>query len=136
MRIPPGFEMDHTKNKVCKLEKSLCGLKQSPHAWFKRFGDTLHQLGYKQGLADHTLFTKIRLQKMGTILIVYVDDIIITGDNHLEIKRLKKQLRRTFEVKELGELWYFLGLEVARSKEGIFVSKRKYTLDLLQETGN
>jgi len=69
------------------------------------------------------------------VLIAYVDDIIITGDNHHEIEKLKQQLREAFEVKDLGELKYFLGLEVARSKEGIFITQRKYTLDLLKETG-
>ena len=135
MRIPLGFEKDHLKDKVCKLHKSLYGLKQLPRAWFKRFSDTLYKLGYKQGQADHTLFTKIRKDGKRTILIVYVDDIIITGDNHQEIENLKEQLKQAFEVKELGESWYFLGLEVARGKEGIFISERKYTLDLLKETG-
>lgn len=63
-----------------------------------------------------------------------MDDIIITGDDNQEIEKLKEQLMQAFEVKELGELQYFLGLEVARSKNGIFVSQRKYTLDLLKET--
>ena len=81
------------------------------------------------------LFTKIGNDGRKTILIVYVDDIIITGDNQQEIERLKEQLKQAFEVKELGELRYFLGLEVARSKTGIFVSQRKYTLDLLREMG-
>ena len=66
---------------------------------------------------------------------MYVDDIIITSDNHHEIEKLKQQLREAFEAKDLGELRYFLGLEVARSKEGIFITQRKYILDLLKETG-
>ena len=82
MRIPPGFETNHTRSKVCKLEKSLYGLKQSPRALFKRFSNTLYKLGYTQGQADHTLFTKIGRDGKRTILIVYVDDIIITEDNH------------------------------------------------------
>ena len=135
MRIPPGFEKDNTRDKVCKFKKSLYGLKQLARVWFKRFSDTLYKLGYKQGQTDHTLFTKIKEDGRRTILIVYVDDIIITGDDNQEIEKLKEQLRQAFEVKELGELRYFLGLEVARSKNGIVVSQRKYTLDLLKETG-
>ena len=69
-----------------------------------------------------------------TILIVNVEDIIITRDNTQEIEKLKHQLKEAFEVKELGELRHFLGLEVARSKEGIFISQRKYTLDLYNLT--
>lgn len=70
-----------------------------------------------------------------TILIVYVDDIIITGNDDAEIRRLKGVLAADFEIKDLGKLKYFLGMEVARSKEGIVVSQRKYTLDLLKEVG-
>jgi len=108
--MPPDFERDDTRGKVCKLKKkSLYGLKQSPKIWFKRFSDTQNQLGYKQGQANHSLFTKIESDGRTTILIVYIDDIIITRDNTQEIEKLKHQLREAFEVKELGELRYFLG---------------------------
>jgi hypothetical protein len=66
---------------------------------------------------------------------VYVDDIIITGDDTLEIARLKKNLSKEFEVKDLGQLRYFLGIEIARSPRGIVLSQRKYVLDLLNKTG-
>ncbi|RVX14701.1 Retrovirus-related Pol polyprotein from transposon RE2 [Vitis vinifera] len=69
------------------------------------------------------------------MLIVYVDDIILTGDDSLELERLKKVLTREFEIKDLGPLKYFLGMEFARSRKGIFISQRKYVLDLLSETG-
>jgi len=69
------------------------------------------------------------------ILIVYVDDIILTGDDSEEILRLKRVMATEFEIKDLGTLKYFLGMEVARSKEGIVISQRKYILDLLNETG-
>ena len=90
-------------------------------------------MGYKQGQTNHTLFIKLEANGRRTILIVYVDDIIISGDSILEIENLKEQLRTAFEVKYLGELRYFLGMEVARSKEGIFISQRKYMIDLLKE---
>lgn len=70
-----------------------------------------------------------------TILAVYVDDIVITGDDAGEIKFLKKKLGEAFEVKDLGSLRYFLGIEIARSSNGIVLSQRKYVLDLLAETG-
>ena len=69
-----------------------------------------------------------------TILIVYVDDIILTGDNTREMDRLKKVLATEFEVKDLGQMQYFLGIEVTKSKKGISISHRKYVLDLLIET--
>ncbi|RVW36389.1 Retrovirus-related Pol polyprotein from transposon RE1 [Vitis vinifera] len=70
-----------------------------------------------------------------TILIVYVDDIILTGDDTGEVERLKKVLATEFKVKDLGQMRYFLGMEVARSRKGISISQRKYVLDLLTETG-
>ena len=70
-----------------------------------------------------------------TILIVYVDDIILTGDNTREVERLKKVLATEFEVKDLSQMRYFLGMEVAKSRKGISISQRKYVLDLLTETG-
>ena len=69
------------------------------------------------------------------ILIVYVNDIILTGDDSEEILKLKRLLATEFEIKDLGTLRYFLGMEVARSKKGIVISQRKYILDLLSETG-
>ena len=135
MSLPPGFEEEHGRNKVCRLKKSLYGLKQSPRAWFERFGKVVKRLGYIQSQADHTLFYKHSANNKIAILIVYVDDIILTGDDSLELKNLREKLAKAFEIKELGPLKYFLGIEFARSKEGIFMNQRKYILDLLEETG-
>jgi hypothetical protein len=130
MEIPPGFSTPKTSGKVCKLRKSLYGLKQSPHAWFDRFRHAVCDMGYKQCNGDHTLFYKHSECRIA-ILAVYVDDIIITGDDEVEISRLKKSLSKEFEVKDLGQLKYFLGIEVARSPKGVVLSQRKYVLDLL-----
>ncbi|RVX01253.1 Retrovirus-related Pol polyprotein from transposon RE1 [Vitis vinifera] len=135
MEIPPGFEESMAKNQVCKLQKSLYGLKQSPRAWFDRFTKAVLKLGSKQGQADHTLFVKKSHAGKLAILIVYVDDIILSGNDMGELQNLKKYLSEEFEVKDLGNLKYFLGMEVARSRKGIVVSQRKYILDLLKETG-
>ncbi|RVW81044.1 Retrovirus-related Pol polyprotein from transposon TNT 1-94 [Vitis vinifera] len=135
MEIPPGFEESMAKNQVCKLQKSLYGLKQSPRTWFDRFTKAVLKLGYKQGQADHTLFVKKSHAGKLAILIVYVDDIILSGNDMGELQNLKKYLSEEFEVKDLGNLKYFLGMEVARSRKGIVVSQRKYILDLLKETG-
>ncbi|PKA57434.1 Retrovirus-related Pol polyprotein from transposon TNT 1-94 [Apostasia shenzhenica] len=134
MEIPPGFTSKETIGKVCRLKRALYGLKQSPRAWFDRFRRALTSMGYKQSNADHTLFFR-HIGGMITILIVYVDDIIVTGDDSVEISNLKTKLAQEFEMKDLGELKYFLGIEVARSKHGIFLSQRKYVLDLLLDTG-
>ncbi|KAH9762305.1 protein kinase domain-containing protein [Citrus sinensis] len=84
--------------------------------------------------AYHTLFTKVSTKDKLSVLIVYVDDIIMIGDDTEEMSRLKQCLVKEFEIKDLGQLRYFLGMEIARSKKGIVVSQRKYTLDLLKET--
>jgi hypothetical protein len=94
----------------------------------------MRKYGFKQSNSDHTLFIRHRLSKV-TVLIVYVDDMIITGDDKEEISRLHKELATEFEMKNLGGLKYFLGIEVARSNQGIFLSQRKYVLDVLTEVG-
>ena len=134
MDIPPGYTGSAGTKIVCKLERALYGLKQSPRAWFGRFSSAMKKYGYRQSNSDHTLFLKHRQSKV-TALIVYVDDMIITGDDADEISRLQEQLSTEFEMKNLGGLKYFLGIEVARSRKGIFLSQRKYVLDLLTEVG-
>jgi len=134
MEIPPGWSKPETTGKVCKLKKSLYDLKQSPRAWFDRFKRALCDMGYKQCNGDHTLFYRHSGRRI-TVLAVYVDDIIITGDDETEIKSLKGNLSKQFDVKGLGQLRYFLGIEIARSPKGIVLSQRKYVLDLLSETG-
>ncbi|KAL5580295.1 hypothetical protein UlMin_012737 [Ulmus minor] len=134
MEIPPGVN-NKMEGKVCRLRKSLYGLKQSPRAWFGKFTKAMMKIGYRQSQGDHTLFIKHKAPSKVTALIVYVDDIIVTGNDQEEIKRLKQYLASEFEIKDLGRLKYFLGIEVAYSKACVILSQRKYTLDLLKETG-
>lgn len=131
MKAPPGFEEMTNGGKVCKLKKSLYGLKQSPRAWFERFTKAVKEQGYTQAHSDHTLFYKHLGCKLA-VLIVYVDDIVMTGDNEEELQKLKQFLSKQFEIKDLGKLKYFLGMEIARSSKGIAISQRKYVLDLLK----
>lgn len=90
---------------------------------------------YTQGKKDHTLFVKFSSTVKVTVLIIYIDDIILTRDVVMEIERLKKCLATEFEIKDLGSLRYFLDMEVALLKKGIIVSQRKYLLDLSKEIG-
>ncbi|XP_019054887.1 PREDICTED: uncharacterized protein LOC109115373 [Nelumbo nucifera] len=94
----------------------------------------MRKYDFQQSNSDHTLFMKHQRGRV-TDLIIYVNDMIITGNDSGEIATLQKQLTTEFEMKNLGGLKYFLGIEVARSREGIFLSQRKYTLDLLFEVG-
>ncbi|RVW74734.1 Retrovirus-related Pol polyprotein from transposon TNT 1-94 [Vitis vinifera] len=98
---------------------------QSPIAWFGRFTKSMRAFGYRQSNSDHTLFLKKQHGKI-TTLIVYVDDMVVTGNDPEERKALQNYLSREFEMKDLGSLKYFLGIEVSRSSEGIFLSQRKY----------
>eukprot|EP00268_Persea_americana_P063544 TRINITY_DN82513_c0_g1_i1.p1 TRINITY_DN82513_c0_g1~~TRINITY_DN82513_c0_g1_i1.p1 ORF type:complete len:453 (-),score=74.75 TRINITY_DN82513_c0_g1_i1:7-1176(-) len=135
MDLPPGCVIPEVHcQKVCKLKKSLYGLKQSLRAWFGWFTKSMRAFGYCQSNSDHTLFLKKKKGKIPA-LIVYVDDMVVTGNDHEERKALQSYLSKEFEMKDLGHLRYFLGIEVSRSNKGILLSQRKYALDLLQETG-
>ncbi|KAK8956599.1 hypothetical protein KSP39_PZI000178 [Platanthera zijinensis] len=116
MQQPPGFETTG-ESQVCHLRKALYGLKQSPRAWFEKFSKVLREIGFTRSSADFSLFT--RHQPTGTvILLVYVDDIIITGDDSQGIQAVKIHLNSVFQTKDLGFLRYFLGLEIARRPMG------------------
>jgi len=134
MQQPPGFVAQGENGKVCHLKKSLYGLKQSPRAWFGKFSEVVQKFGLTKSNCDHSVF--YRQSAVGIILlVVYVDDIVITGSDYAGISSLKLFLHSMFHTKDLGQLKYFLGIEVSRSKKGIFLSQRKYILDLLEETG-
>ena len=123
MNTLPRFGDKAWKNKVCKLKKSLYRLKQSPRAWFGRFTKSMIRMNYHQSQGDHTLFIKHNSSGKLTALIVYVDDIIVTGNDEWEIQRLKTSLSNESEIKDLGSLKYFLRIEVTHSKGGIFISQ-------------
>lgn len=134
MKIPPDF---------AKVKKGKClSWKRLFMAWSNPRGlgsnglsTAMKKLSYQQGQVDHILLTKHAKDSKKSILILYVDDMIITWDDIQEIEDVKKHLRAELEVKELSTLRYLLGMKVARSKQGIFISQRKYALHILKETG-
>ncbi|XP_014490382.1 uncharacterized protein LOC106753104 [Vigna radiata var. radiata] len=128
----PGLDID-TKGQVCKLTKSLYDLKQASRQWFEKLSSFLVSADYIQPKSDHSLFVK-KTSTNFTALLVYVDDIALAGNSMIEITRIKALLHHQFHIKDLGELKYFLGFEVARSKKGIHLYQRKYALDILEET--
>ncbi|CAM8886635.1 unnamed protein product [Rhodiola kirilowii] len=134
MLPPPGLEDSVKPGKVLRLKKAIYGLKQSPRAWYHKLSSTLIKRGFKRSKADHTLFN-LSGPKGRVVILVYVDDIIITGSDKARINATKAFLKTVFDIKDLGKLKYFLGIEVCQSKEGLFLSQRKYTLDLLCEAG-
>ncbi|CAJ2643328.1 unnamed protein product [Trifolium pratense] len=133
MTIPEGV-VAPKPNQVCKLLKSLYGLKHASRKWYERLTSLLVQQGYTQSTSDYSLFT-LKHDHSFTALLVYVDDIILAGDSLSEFARIKQILDREFKIKDLGQLKYFLGLEVAHSQSGISICQRKYCLDLLKDTG-
>lgn len=133
MHMPQGFCRKGEK-KVCKLVKSFYGLKQASRKWNIKLTDALIKAGYAQSSYDHSLFTKKEGMDIAIIL-VYVDDLLITGSTPTLIEDAKRTLHSHFKMKDLGDLRYFLGIEVMRSKGGILLNQRKYSLKLISEVG-
>ena len=134
IEVPPRFSNDSATKKVCKQKKTLYRLKQSPRARFKGFAKVIKNKGNKQSQGDHTLLIKHSNLRGVTTLLVYVDNTM-TRNDELERQTLRQCLTKEFEIKELGRLKYFLGIEVAHSKQGIFISRREYVTNLLKEIG-
>ena len=141
MTLPPGFHSKKeclafslaTTPKVCKLVKSLYGLRQASRQLYTKLSATITQLGFVQSQADHSLFVYSK-GSLFTALLVYVDDMIITGNDLDCVASLKLVLDQRFGIKDLGSLKYFLGLEIARNKTNISLTQRKYALEVLKET--
>ncbi|XP_060965504.1 uncharacterized mitochondrial protein AtMg00810-like [Cannabis sativa] len=138
MSLPQGLTLPSSLNAgvnlVCKLHKSIYGLKQSSRQWYNKLSDALLQEGFKQSQADYTLFTR-GFDDTFIALLVYVDDIIITGPNISILHQLQESLHLKFILKALRDLKYFPGFEIARAEEGLFLCQRKYTLQLLEDSG-
>ncbi|GAU46826.1 hypothetical protein TSUD_100440 [Trifolium subterraneum] len=133
MSPPPDLPLP-SPNLVCKLQRSLYGLKQASRQWNTKLTDTLTSSGYIQSKSDYFLFTKQRSSGF-TVILVYVDDLVLGGTDVEEITHIKALLDTKFSIKDLGLLKHFLGFEVARSQKGISLCQRKYTLDLIKDTG-
>ena len=135
MEQPPGFVAQGESGLVCKLRHSLYGLKQSPRAWFERFSLVVQEFGMLRSEVDHSVFYHYNSLSQYIYLVVYVDDIVITGSDQEGIQRLKQHLFNHFQTKDLGKLKYFLGLEIAQFSSGVVMSQMKYALDILEEIG-
>ena len=132
MQPPPGFSVE--SNKVCHFRCALYGFKQVPRAWFTKFSSTIFRLGYTASPYDSALFLW-RTDKDTILLLLYVDYMIITGDDLSGIQELKDFLSQQFEMKDFGHLSYFLGLEITHSIDGLYITQAKYTSDLLSRVG-
>ncbi|KAJ1704540.1 hypothetical protein LUZ63_004319 [Rhynchospora breviuscula] len=133
MRLPPGFTHSQP-GKVCRLRKSIYGLRQAPRMWFAKLTTALETYGFVQSKADYSQFTYHKGDAFIAILI-YVDDLVVAGNNSDAIHDFKQYISEVFHMKDLGALKYFLGIEIARGPTGLFLSQRKYALDMLAECG-
>ena len=129
----PGFVAQGESGLVCRLRRSLYGLKQSPRTWFGRFSFVVQEFGMLCSTADYSVFYHHNTSGECIYLIVYVDDII-TGNDQDGIQKLKQHLFTHFQTKDLGKFKYFLGIEIAQSSSSVVLSQRKYALDILEET--
>jgi hypothetical protein len=133
MTQPPGFIHPQHQSHVCKLHKALYGLKQAPRAWFSRLSSKLIQLGFVSSRSDTSLFIS-RSTEYLILVLIYVDDIIITCSSHAVIQSLLRELHNDFAVKDLGPLNYFLGIQVMPCNQGIILSQQRYITDILKRT--
>lgn len=138
MTIPQGYTeltgRSYPPNSVCRLHKSLYGLKQASRQWNQKLSQVITFEGFKQAPSDHSLFVR----SSGSIFVaalIYVDDILIVGNDNDAIDSFKKALHNAFKLRDLGPAKYFLGFEIARNDKGISINQRKYTLELLQDAG-
>jgi hypothetical protein len=119
------------KTHVCRLKKVLYGLKQDPRAWYGRIDSFLTSLGFIKSKAYPNLYFKV-MNDEPVILLLYVDDLFLTGEEKL-ITDCKKKLAAEFEMKDLGPMHYFLGLEVWQRPKKIFLNQGKYAIEILKK---
>ena len=124
MRQPPGFEDKEHPEYVCLLHKAIYGLKQAPRAWFDKFSSYLIQFGFICNTWDPSLFVYQKDRDV-IFLLLYVDDMVLTGNNQTLIQRLLKDLSKQFRMKDMGPLSYFLGIQAQFTPTGLFLNQEK-----------
>ncbi|PKU73010.1 Retrovirus-related Pol polyprotein from transposon TNT 1-94 [Dendrobium catenatum] len=134
MKQPMGF-LDHINpNYVCKLNKAIYGLKQSPRQWFETLTGFLHDLGFVKSHSDPSLLL-YQKDKIRSYFLIYVDDIIITGNNSVFLQELRSKLHLRFNMKDLGTLSQFLGLQCTKTDYGLLLSQTQYANLILERAG-
>jgi hypothetical protein len=118
---------------VLKLKKALYGLHQAPRAWNAKLDDTLLSLGFRRTPSEHDIYVR-RNGNVQLVVGVYVDDFIITGSDHGNIRSFKEEMAATFKMSNLGLLHYYLGIEVKQSVSGISLSQGAYAMKILERS--
>lgn len=117
---------------MCQLHKSIHGLKQSPHVWLAQLSVVLEEISFKRNNVNSSLFVHLKAKKKLSVRI-YVDNLIITGNNGEMISCLKTTLQHRFPIKDLDNLKYFLGIKIVISYKRLFLNQHKYVIDLLKD---
>ena len=125
---PEGFKVNSKENFVCKLRKNLYGLKQAPRQWYNKLKSVVEDQGYKKTSSDHCVFVQKFSEKDFIILLLYVDDMLIVGKNTSKINELKKELCKSFSMKDLGHAKQILDMRIThlRDERKIYLSQKKY----------
>jgi hypothetical protein len=131
---PTGFVDTDQPDAVCLLDKSLYGLQQAPRTWFNRFADYAIKLGFRATRSDSLLFVLRRGTDIAYLLL-YVDDIVLTGSSSGLLQHVVDCLRAEFAVKDMGDLRFFLGIDVKRTADSFFLSQECYAEDILDRAG-
>jgi len=127
-----GFVLSHQEDYVCRLKKTLYGLKQDPRAWYASLDECLHQQGFKKGRIDNNLYIKVDQDNL-MIIEVYVDDIIFGSNDDRLSKNFPTKIQSEFEMSLPGEITYFLGLYISQRDKGIFIYQTKYIKEMLNK---
>ena len=131
---PPGFVDPAYPNHVCKLHKALYGLKQAPRAWFNKFTNFLLEYGFTCSSADPSLFTYHHGDQTMALLL-YVDDVLVTGNSQSLVDALITALSLQFAMKDMGDIHYFLGIQAQYHDHGLFLNQSAYAEKILREAG-
>ena len=134
MEIPEGFQSVGDPTKVCRINRVLYGLKQAPKAWYDRIDKWLQEQGLTRSESDPNLYFSRQSGKL-IILLLYVDDLLITGDDEQGIDELKRKLSFEFEMTDLGTASNYLGVEISQKSQGLFINQRGYINKLLDKFG-
>ena len=134
MKQPPGYESKEHLDYVCLLHKAIYGLKQAPTAWFDKFSSYLLEFGFICNASDPSLFLYNRGSDV-MYLLLYVDDMMLTGSNKNLVDKLLQSLKKQFRMKDMGSLSYFLSIQAQFTATGLFLNQAKYATDILEAAG-
>ena len=132
MKQPDGFVVKGQENLVCKLKKSIYGLKQSPCCWNEALDEHLKKIGFVQSKADPCLYIG-KLDGELIFLAVYVDDIILASKKPEVTQKTKKLFASNFDVKDMGRLHYFLGVRIVQNEGNVWIGQDRYLEEVLKK---